>query len=105
VKDDSVEANNRILNAMGMEGGQKVFVVLLHPAPFPNLLSAHAVRIISSTASVRAAVQRAGWPRLVLLRLTFTGPRTTAIGHALLRAPFTETGRSRKDPGPSIAAR
>jgi hypothetical protein len=28
--------NNQVLNAMGMEGGQKVFVVLVHPAPFSS---------------------------------------------------------------------
>ncbi|MDQ2839575.1 MAG: hypothetical protein M3Y72_00735 [Acidobacteriota bacterium] len=33
VKDDSVTAHNQVFNAMGMEGGQKVFVVLVHPAP------------------------------------------------------------------------
>jgi hypothetical protein len=37
VKDDSVTANNQVSNAMGMEGGQKVFVVLVHPALSPNL--------------------------------------------------------------------
>jgi hypothetical protein len=37
VKDDSVASHNEVLNAMGMEGGQKVFVILEHPAPSPNL--------------------------------------------------------------------
>jgi hypothetical protein len=37
VKNDSVTANNQIPNAMGMEGGQKVFVVLVHPVLSPNL--------------------------------------------------------------------
>jgi len=29
-------SDSQVLNAMGMEGGQKVFVVLVHPVPFPN---------------------------------------------------------------------
>ena len=37
VKGDGVTANNQVSNAMGMEGGQKVFVVLVHPAPSPSL--------------------------------------------------------------------
>src|SRR5580658_3787882 len=37
VKDDGVTAHNQVFNAMGMEGGQKVFVVLVHPAPSPSL--------------------------------------------------------------------
>ncbi len=37
MKDDGVTANNQVSNAMGMEGGQKVFVVLVHPARSPNL--------------------------------------------------------------------
>jgi hypothetical protein len=37
VKDHGVTTNNEVSNAMGMEGGQKVFVVLVHPAPSPNL--------------------------------------------------------------------
>ena len=37
VKDDGITANNQVSNAMGMEGGQKVFVILEHPAPSPNL--------------------------------------------------------------------
>src|ERR1035441_10235689 len=37
VKNDSVTANNQVSNAMGMEGGQKVFVVLVHPVLSPNL--------------------------------------------------------------------
>jgi len=36
VKDHGVTANNQVSNAMGMEGGQKVFVVLVNPAPSPN---------------------------------------------------------------------
>jgi hypothetical protein len=36
VKDDGITANNQVSNAMGMEGGQKVFVILEHPAPSPN---------------------------------------------------------------------
>lgn len=31
----SFAATNQVSNAMGMEGGQKVFVVLVHPAPSP----------------------------------------------------------------------
>ncbi|SPE37432.1 hypothetical protein SBA3_2640010 [Candidatus Sulfopaludibacter sp. SbA3] len=38
VEDDSVTADDQVSNTMGMEGGQKVFVVLVHPAPSPNLL-------------------------------------------------------------------
>ena len=37
VKDDRVAPYNEIFNAMGMECGQKVFVILVHPAPAPNL--------------------------------------------------------------------
>jgi hypothetical protein len=37
VKDDGVPTDNQVFNAMGMEGGQMVFVVLVHPAPTPNL--------------------------------------------------------------------
>jgi len=37
VKDNGVASHNEVLNAMGMECGQKVFVVLEHPAPSPNL--------------------------------------------------------------------
>jgi hypothetical protein len=37
VKDDSVPADNQVSNAMGMEGGQKVFVVLVHRVLSPNL--------------------------------------------------------------------
>jgi hypothetical protein len=37
VKNDSVTANNQVSNAMGMEGGQKVFVVLVHPVLSPKL--------------------------------------------------------------------
>src|ERR1035438_475786 len=37
VKDDSVSANNQVSNAMGMEGGQKVFVILVHLAASPTL--------------------------------------------------------------------
>jgi hypothetical protein len=37
VKNDCVTSNNQISNAMGMEGGQKVFVVLVHPALFSSL--------------------------------------------------------------------
>ena len=37
VKDYRVTANDQVPNAMGMEGGQKVFVVLVHPAESPNL--------------------------------------------------------------------
>jgi hypothetical protein len=33
VKNDGVTSNNKVSNAMGMEGGQKVFVILVHPAP------------------------------------------------------------------------
>jgi hypothetical protein len=36
LKNDGVTADNEVFNAMGMEGGQKVFVILVHPAPFPN---------------------------------------------------------------------
>jgi hypothetical protein len=36
VKDDRVTADNQVSNAMGMEGGQKVFVILVHPVPSPN---------------------------------------------------------------------
>ena len=32
MQDDGVAFDNEVLNAMGMEGGQKVFVVLVHPA-------------------------------------------------------------------------
>jgi len=31
------QASDWVSNAMGMEGGQKVFVVLVHPAPTPSL--------------------------------------------------------------------
>lgn len=37
VKDDGVSAHDEIFNATGMEGEQKVFVVLVHPALFSNL--------------------------------------------------------------------
>ena len=37
VKDDSITSDDEVLNAMGMEGGQKVFVVLVHPVPSPSL--------------------------------------------------------------------
>ena len=37
VKDDGVSSDDEVFNTMGMEGGQKVFVVLVHPALFSNL--------------------------------------------------------------------
>ena len=37
MKDDRVTTNDEVSNAMGMEGGQKVFVVLVHPARSPIL--------------------------------------------------------------------
>jgi hypothetical protein len=37
MKDSGVASGNQVFNAMGMEGGQKVFVVLEHPAPSPSL--------------------------------------------------------------------
>ena len=37
MKDHRETADDQISNAMGMEGGQKVFVVLVHPARSPNL--------------------------------------------------------------------
>src|SRR5665213_1484058 len=37
VIDNRKAAYNEVFNAMGMEDGQKVFVVLVHPAPSPNL--------------------------------------------------------------------
>ena len=36
VIDNREAANNEVFNAMGMEGGQKVFVVLVHPARSPT---------------------------------------------------------------------
>jgi hypothetical protein len=37
VKDNGVSPHDEVSNAMGMEGGQKVVVVLVHPVPSPNL--------------------------------------------------------------------
>jgi hypothetical protein len=37
VKNDGVTSDDEVLNAMGTEGGQKIFVVLVHPALPPNL--------------------------------------------------------------------
>ncbi len=37
VIDNRKAAYDEIFNAMGLEGGQKVFVVLLHPARSPTL--------------------------------------------------------------------
>jgi hypothetical protein len=37
MQDNRVTPDNEVFNAMGMEDGQKVFVVLEHPAPPPNL--------------------------------------------------------------------
>jgi len=37
VKDDRVSPDNQVSNAMGMECGQKVFVILDHPVRSPNL--------------------------------------------------------------------
>jgi hypothetical protein len=37
MQDNRVTSHNEVFNAMGMEGGQKVFVFLEHPAPPPNL--------------------------------------------------------------------
>jgi hypothetical protein len=37
MKDDGVTAHDEVFNSMGMEGGQKVFVVLVHPVRFSNL--------------------------------------------------------------------
>lgn len=36
MEDDRETADYQVLNAMGMEGGQKVFVILVHPAASPN---------------------------------------------------------------------
>ena len=36
VKDNREASDHEVFNAMGMEGGQKVFVVLVHPARSPN---------------------------------------------------------------------
>ncbi len=36
VKDHGETAHDQVPNAMGMEGGQKVFVVLVHPAQAPS---------------------------------------------------------------------
>ena len=35
--DDREAAHYQVFNAMGLEGGQKIFVVLVHPVPSPNL--------------------------------------------------------------------
>ncbi len=37
VIDNREASDNKVFNAMGLEGGQKVFVVLVHPAQSPNL--------------------------------------------------------------------
>jgi hypothetical protein len=37
MEDDRVCSHDHVSNAMGIEGGQKVFVVLVHPARSPNL--------------------------------------------------------------------
>jgi hypothetical protein len=37
MKDHCVAVYDQIFNAKGMEGGQKVFVILVHPAPASNL--------------------------------------------------------------------
>jgi hypothetical protein len=37
VIDHREAAHNEVFNAMGPEGGQKVFVVLVHPVRSPNL--------------------------------------------------------------------
>ena len=36
MQDDGVTSDNEIFNAMGMEGGQKVFVVSVHQARSPT---------------------------------------------------------------------
>lgn len=36
MEDDRETADDQVLNAMGMEGGQKVFVILVHPAASLN---------------------------------------------------------------------
>jgi hypothetical protein len=38
MKDNGIAPHDEVFNAMGMEGGQKVFVVLVHPVPDPRLL-------------------------------------------------------------------
>jgi hypothetical protein len=37
MEDNGVAPHSEVSNAMGMEGGQKVFVILVPPAPYPNL--------------------------------------------------------------------
>jgi hypothetical protein len=37
MEDNGVSSHNEVLNAMGMECGQKIFVILEHPAPSSSL--------------------------------------------------------------------
>jgi len=58
VKGDGVTANNQVSNAMGMEGGQKVFVVLVHRARSPSLSA--RMRLQSSPRPRPSAHAQAG---------------------------------------------